>query len=57
MFILEIAARHGAAAVTTEKGFARLSPDARRMVETLAVRIEFADPAKVEAMLARLFAR
>ncbi len=57
MFILEVAARHGAAAVTTEKDFARLSPDARRMVETLPVRIEFEAPGAVEAMLAKLFAR
>jgi tetraacyldisaccharide 4'-kinase len=57
MFILEIAARHGAVAVTTEKDHARLSPDARRMVETLPVRIEFEKPGEVEAMLGKLFAR
>lgn len=57
MFILEIAARHCAVAVTTEKDYARLSPDARRMVETLPVRIEFEAPDEVEAMLAKLFAR
>jgi tetraacyldisaccharide 4'-kinase len=57
MFILEVAARHRAVAVTTEKDYARLSPDARRMIETLPVRIEFAEPAKAEAMLAKLFAR
>jgi tetraacyldisaccharide 4'-kinase len=57
MFILEVAAKHGAIAVTTEKDFARLSPDARRMVETLPIKIEFADPAKLEAMLSKLFAR
>jgi tetraacyldisaccharide 4'-kinase len=57
MFILEIAAKHEAVAVTTEKDHARLSPDARRMVETLPVRIEFETPGAVEAMLARLFAR
>lgn len=57
MFILEIAAKHGAVAVTTEKDLARLSPDARRMVEALPVRIEFAAPGAVEAMLAKLFAR
>lgn len=57
MFILEVAAKHGAVAVTTEKDRVRLSPDARRMVEVLPVRIEFAAPAKVEAMLAKLFAR
>jgi len=57
MFVLEVAAKHGATAVTTEKDFVRLSPDARRMVETLPVRIEFAAPAQVEAMLAKLFAR
>ena len=57
MFVLEVAAKHGATAVTTEKDFVRLSPDARRMVETLPVRIEFAAPAKVEAMLAKVFTR
>jgi tetraacyldisaccharide 4'-kinase len=57
MFILEVAAKRGAVAVTTEKDFVRLSPDARRMVEALPVRIEFAEPAKLEAMLAKLFAR
>jgi tetraacyldisaccharide 4'-kinase len=55
MLILEVAAKHGAVAVTTEKDFARLSPDARRMVETLPVRIEFDAPGEVEAMLAKLF--
>ena len=55
MFILEVAAKRGAAAVTTEKDFVRLSADARRMVEAVPVRIEFADPAKLEAMLASLF--
>jgi tetraacyldisaccharide 4'-kinase len=57
MFILEVAARHGATAVTTEKDYARLSPDARRMIGAVPVKIEFAEPAKVEAMLAKLFAR
>jgi tetraacyldisaccharide 4'-kinase len=57
MFILEVAAKRGAAAVTTEKDFVRLSPDARRMVEALPVRVEFAAPAQVEAMLAKLFSR
>ena len=57
MLILEVAAKHRAAAVTTEKDFARLSPDARRMVETLPVRIEFEAPAEVEAMLAKVFTR
>lgn len=57
MFILELAAKHGAAAVTTEKDFVRLSPDARRMVEVLPVQIAFAAPGAVEAMLAKLFLR
>jgi tetraacyldisaccharide 4'-kinase len=56
MFILETAAKHGAVAATTEKDHARLSPDARGMVETVPIRIEFAAPAELEAMLARLFA-
>jgi tetraacyldisaccharide 4'-kinase len=57
MQILEVAAKRGAVAVTTEKDYARLSPDARRMVEMLPVRIEFEAPGEVEAMLERLFAR
>jgi len=57
MLVLEVAATHGAAAVTTEKDFARLSPDARRMVEALPVRIEFEAPDKIEALLSRLFRR
>jgi tetraacyldisaccharide 4'-kinase len=57
MLVLEVAAKHRAVAVTTEKDFARLSPDARRMIETLPVRIEFEAPAQVEAMLSKLFAK
>ena len=57
MLILEVAAKHRAVAVTTEKDFARLSPDARRMIETLPVRIEFEVPGEVEAMLLKLFAK
>lgn len=57
MFILEVAAKHRAVAVTTEKDLVRLSPDARRMVEALPVRIAFAAPGAVEAMLGKLFAR
>jgi len=56
MLMLEIAARHGAVAVTTEKDHARLSPEAKLMVETVPIRIEFETPAKLEAMLSRLFA-
>jgi len=56
MFILEIAAKHGAAAVTTEKDHARLSPDAKLMVETVPITIEFDAPEALDAMLARLFA-
>jgi tetraacyldisaccharide 4'-kinase len=57
MLVLEVAAKHGAVAVTTEKDYVRLSPDARGMVEALPVRIEFAAPAQVEAMLAKQFSR
>jgi len=52
-----VAAKRGAAAVTTEKDFVRLSADARRMVEALPVRVEFAAPAKVEGILTGLFQR
>lgn len=56
MFILEIAAKRGAVAVTTEKDHARLSPDAKLMVETVPITIEFDSPGAVETMLAGLFA-
>ncbi|MCW5770829.1 MAG: tetraacyldisaccharide 4'-kinase, partial [Rhodospirillaceae bacterium] len=56
MFVLEVAAKRGAVAVTTEKDHARLSPDARRMVETVPVRIAFEHPGAMEALLDRLFA-
>jgi tetraacyldisaccharide 4'-kinase len=57
MLILEVAAKHRAVAVTTEKDFVRLSPEARRMIETLPVRVAFAAPGEVEALLERLFPR
>jgi tetraacyldisaccharide 4'-kinase len=57
MLILEVAAARQAVAVTTEKDFVRLSPDAQRMVETVPVHVEFAEPLRVEAMVAKLFAR
>jgi hypothetical protein len=43
-------------AVTTEKDRARLSPDARAMVEAIPITIEFDAPADLEALLDGLFA-
>jgi tetraacyldisaccharide 4'-kinase len=57
VFVLEVAAKRGAVAVTTEKDHARLSPDAKLMVETVPIRIEFEAPGAIEALLARPFQR
>jgi tetraacyldisaccharide 4'-kinase len=58
MFILEVMAKRGAAlAVTTEKDRARLSPDAKLMVEAIPITIEFDAPTDVEALLDGVFAR
>ncbi len=56
MLACEIASERGAVPVTTEKDFVRLPAEARRMVEALAIRVEWATPAAVEARLAGLFA-
>ncbi len=57
MRMAEEAAGHGAKLVTTEKDAVRLRPDARPMVETLSVVMEFADPAALEHLLAPMIAR
>lgn len=57
MFVLEIMAQRGATvAVTTEKDRARLSPEAKPMVEAIPITIAFDAPAEVEALLDGLFA-
>jgi len=57
MGLVEEAAAHGAKLVTTEKDAVRLAPEARRMVETLSVSMEFADPGALAHLLAPLVAR
>jgi tetraacyldisaccharide 4'-kinase len=57
MFVLEVMAKRGATlAVTTEKDRARLSPDAKLMVQAIPIAIEFDAPADVETLLDGLFA-
>jgi tetraacyldisaccharide 4'-kinase len=57
MRLVEEAAAHGAKLVTTEKDAVRLPPEARPMVETLSVGLEFADPGALAHLLAPLVAR
>jgi tetraacyldisaccharide 4'-kinase len=57
MRLVEEAAHHGAKLVTTEKDAVRLPPEARLMVETLSVTLEFADPGALAHLLAPLTAR
>ncbi len=56
MLAVEIAGRSGAVPVTTEKDYVRLTADARLMVEPIAIRIEFEDPAGMAALLDAVFA-
>ena len=55
MALVELAADEGATLVTTEKDHMRLPEEARPMVEVLRVRLEWADPAAVDHLLAPLF--
>ncbi|MEX2616946.1 MAG: tetraacyldisaccharide 4'-kinase [Alphaproteobacteria bacterium] len=53
MRIAETADAAGAVPVTTAKDYARLSPDARAMVETVGVTLEWRDQAEIDALLKR----
>ena len=54
MQLVETAAAQDAMPVTTEKDHVRLPPDSRPMVEPVAVRLEFADPDRLDDLLARV---
>ena len=54
MWMVEIAATLGSRPVTTLKDFVRLPEEAKAMVDTLSVTLEFADPAALDALLARV---
>ena len=56
MWLAEIAATLGTKPVTTLKDFVRLPEEARAMVDTLSVTLEFADEAAVDALLAKVLA-
>jgi tetraacyldisaccharide 4'-kinase len=55
MELVELAAREGATLVTTEKDHVRLPEAARPMVEVLRVRLEWAETAVLDRLLAPLF--
>ena len=55
MELVETAADLGATLVTTEKDYVRLPEEARPMVEVLRVRLEWAEPAALDRLLAPLF--
>ncbi len=54
MRIVEQAAGLGARPMTTTKDATRLSPEARMMTDVLAIRVEFADAAALDALLSPL---
>ena len=54
MRLAEAAAAQDALPVTTEKDHVRLPPEARPMVEPVAVRLEFAEPDRLDRLLARV---
>ena len=56
MKLAEEANERGAALVTTEKDFVRLSREAWPMVEVLSVRLAWTDPEALDRLLAPLFA-
>ena len=55
MELVETAADLGAILVTTEKDYVRLPEEARPMVDVLRVRLEWAEPAALDRLLAPLF--
>jgi len=57
MRIVEQAASLGARPMTTTKDATRLPPEARLMIDVLAIRVEFADAAALEALLSPLVAK
>ncbi len=57
MTIVEAAHARGAMPVTTEKDFVRLPDEAKPMVRTLSVVLEWRDPATVEGLLSRVIER
>jgi tetraacyldisaccharide 4'-kinase len=54
MWMAEIAATLGTRPVTTLKDFVRLPEEARPMIDTLSVTLEFDDPCALDKMLARV---
>jgi tetraacyldisaccharide 4'-kinase len=54
MWMAEIAATLGTRPVTTLKDFVRLPEEARPMIDTLSVTLEFDDPVALDKMLARV---
>ena len=51
MTIVEAAHERGAAPVTTEKDWVRLPEDAKPMIQTVKVSLEWQDPAAIKAVL------
>ena len=49
----DYAAEVDAAAVTTEKDFVRLPPDAQMMVRVVPVQVEWENPAELDELLGR----
>jgi tetraacyldisaccharide 4'-kinase len=56
MWLAEIAATLGTRPVTTLKDFVRLPEEAKPMIDTLSVTLEFTDEAALDALLARVLA-
>jgi len=54
MWLAEIASTLGTKPVTTLKDFVRLPEEARAMIDTLSVTLEFADEAAVDALLTKV---
>ncbi len=54
MRLVETASATGAVPVTTAKDYARLTPEARSMVEMVGVTLEWRDQSGIEALLQRV---